>query len=123
MYSFSFPRMLNGFGANLLSDKDAVMSNLLLLFKTEKMELFGDPSFGVLLKKVIFEQSNSIIVDLVIDEIYTSILTYIPQLYVERKGITLRTDGKSIFAEINCVYIPDNTSDLYTINLTSFGDE
>ena len=116
-YSFSFPEMLNGNTSNLIMDKKAVMSNLLLVLGSEKGSLFGDPQFGAYLKKVIFEQSNNIIVDLVIDEIYTCIITYIPQVFITRKDISLKTDGTNIYAEINCTYIPDNTSDLYVINL------
>lgn len=122
MYSFGFPNMLNGVTSNILEDKEAVKSNLVLMLNIERMSLFGDPYFGTSLKKIIFEQPNSIIVDLVIDEIYTTIITFIPQIFVTRKDISITTNGTDVFASISCTYRFDNTSDLYVINLTNFED-
>lgn len=119
MYSFNFPDMLGSTTSNLLKDKDAVRSNLRLILSCERLSHFGDPYFGCELKRVLFEQASSIIVDLVIDEIYTTIITFIPQVYLTRKDITLTTNGIDVFADVHYIYIPDNTSDLYTINLTN----
>lgn len=123
MYSFSFPNMLNSSHTQLLQDKDAVSSNLVLLLGSEQLSLFGDPYFGSRLKRVLFEQSSSLIVDLIVDEIYTTILTFIPQLYLTRKDISITTNGVDVFATIRAIYIPDNTSDLYKINLTNYENE
>ena len=46
MYSFAFPNMLSSTQANLISDKEAVKSNLKLLLSSERLSLFGDPYFG-----------------------------------------------------------------------------
>lgn len=120
MYSFDFPNMLSSTQAVLISDKDAVRSNLSLLLASERLSLFGDPYFGARLKRAIFEQSNSVIVDLLVDEIYTTIITFIPQVYLTRKDIVITTDGTNLYAHINYIFVPDNTSDLYTINLTNY---
>lgn len=122
MYSFAFPNMLGSTQANLLADKDAVRSNLRLLLNSERLSLFGDPYFGTRLKRAIFEQSTSLVVDLLVDEIYTTIITFMPQVYLTRKDITMTTDGTDIFANINYVFVPDNTSDLYVINLTNYSN-
>lgn len=119
MYSFGFPNMLNSTGAILFEDKVAIRSNLKLILNSEKLTHFGDPYFGCRLKQVLFEQSHSIVVDLLIDEIYTTIITFIPQLHVTRKDISLTSDGKDVFANIKTTYKLDNTADLYVINLTS----
>ncbi len=119
MYSFGFPQMLKSNTSNLISDKEAVRSNLHLILSSERLSHFGDPYFGARLKKVLFEQANSIVPDLLIDEIYTTIVTFIPQVYLTRKDISLTTDGTDIFAHINYKFLLDNTSDLYVINLTS----
>lgn len=118
MYSFNFPSMLNTTSSKLRSDKDAVRSNVLLLLQTEKGSLFGDPDFGAQLKRILFEQASNIIVDLVIDEIYTALVTYIPQIRITRNDITLATNGTDVFCTVKYVYIIDNTVDLYSINLT-----
>lgn len=110
--------MLNSVSSKLISDKEAIRSNVLLLLQSEKNTLFGDPYFGTQLKRMIFEQSSSIIVDLVVDELYTSLTTFIPQIFLTRKDITLTCDGIDIYATVKYVFVLDNTVDLYTINLT-----
>lgn len=118
MYSFNFPEMLTTRQSLVLSDKSAIQKNLELLFNCEKGMLFGDPYFGCLLKQVYFEQQGSLVKDLIIDEIYTTIITFMPQIYVERKDITLSISGNTIYANLTCTYLLDNTSDLYVIKLT-----
>lgn len=119
MYSFDFPSMLNSNTAKLLKDKDAVRSNVLLLLQSEKKTLLGDPFFGSRLKRMLFEQSNSLIADLVIDEIYTTLTTFIPHIYLTRKDIELLSDRTDIYVTVKYTYLLDNTQDLYTISLTS----
>lgn len=119
MYSFDFPSMLNSNTAKLVKNKDAVRSNVLLLLQSEKKTLLGDPFFGSRLKRMLFEQSNSLIADLVIDEIYTTLTTFIPQIYLTRKDIELLSDRTDIYVTIKYTYLLDNTQDLYTISLTS----
>ena len=114
--------MFNSTTSILLADKQAVKSNIRLLFGCEKKELFGDPYFGMLLKQAIFAQSNSVIVDLLIDEIYVSLITYIPQIYIKREDIEITTDKINLYANIRYTYVADNTADLYTIKLTSYED-
>lgn len=111
--------MLNSVSSKLLQDKHAVRSNVLLLLQSERKTLFGDPYFGSRLKRMLFEQSNSVIVDLVIDELYTTLTTFIPQIFLTRKDITLTSDGTDIYATVKYTYMLDNTVDLYTINLTA----
>ena len=102
----------------MIQDKEAIRSNVLLLLQSERKTLFGDPYFGCQLKRILFEQSTSLIADLVIDELYTSLTTFIPQIHLTRKDITLTCDGIDIYATVKYTIILDNTVDLYTINLT-----
>ena len=119
MYAFNFPEMVGSSTANLLKDKEAVQSALLLLLESERNTLFGDPYYGVTLRKAFFENSSSLIVDLLIDEIYTSIVTFIPQIFVQRKNIKIYTDKTDLFAQVEYIYLEDNSSNMYTINLTA----
>ena len=125
MYSFSFPNMLeaNGTSAKLLEDKEAIRSNLLRLLASERETLFGDPYFGCQLRKYMFEQSTSLIADLLIDHIYTSIITFMPQVMLTRKDIRVLTSKNNLFVEIRYYYVRDNTSDLFTIKLTEDSNE
>lgn len=118
MYSLAFPKLFNHTTANLVPDKDAIRSNMLLLLSSEKSTLFGDPYFGCQLKKYIYEQTNSIVVDLLIDELYTSIVTFMPQVIITRKDISVYAANKTLYAEISYRYALDNTTDLFTIRLT-----
>lgn len=123
MYSFGFPRMFNHTTANLVQDKEAIRSNMLLLLSSERATLFGDPYYGTQLKKYIFEQTTSIISDLLIDELYTTIITFMPQVYLTRKDIQIYCSKTAIYADIKYYYTLDNTSDLFTIKLTETTSE
>ena len=122
MYSFGFPKMLNSTTANLVKDKEAIRSNMLLLLSSEKDTLFGDPYFGAELKKYLFEQTGSIVPDLLIDALYTAIKTFMPQVYTTRKNIEVYVSNKILYTDISYYYIIDNTSDLFTIQLTQNSD-
>lgn len=118
MYSIAFPKMFNDTKTLLLKDTKATASNLWLLLKSDKRALFGDPFFGTSLKRAIFEQNDGILVDLVIDEIFTTITTFMPQIKLLRENIKLTSDGIDIFCNITCTDLTDYTTNLYQINLT-----
>lgn len=123
MKSFGFPKMFTGSKVNLLNDKQAVKSNMLLLLSSERNTLFGDPYYGSRLKQCIFEQSNSLIVDLLIDELYTTIKTFMPQVFLTRKDIEISVSNNTLYAKIHYYYIIDNTSDLFIIKLSESSNE
>lgn len=118
MYSIAFPNMLSHAKTNLFLDHEATMSNLKLVLLSTKNDLLGDPDFGSLLKRKIFEQNTSILVDLLIDDIYTTIMTFMPQISLKRNDITVDSDGMDVFVKINCINLIDHKNDLYVINLT-----
>lgn len=119
MYSLKWPDMFTSVDTKLIKDKEAIKSNLLLLLNSDRLSLFGDPYYGTLLKPIIFQPNNTIISDLIIDELYTTISTYMPQISVSRKSISIRSNKIDLYAEIEVIYNIDNTSDLYIINLTN----
>lgn len=118
MYSIAFPKMFNSTSTRIVRDRDATMSNLKLLLGSDKRALFGDPYFGTNIKKLTFEQNNQIIKDLVIDDIYIAITTFVPQIRITRKDITITSDKAKIYANIKATNLLDYTTDLYSINLT-----
>lgn len=123
MNSISFPRMFNYTNTNIVSEKDAIRANMILLLSAERQTLFGDPYYGCQLRKYIFEQSNSIVADLLIDELYTTIITFMPQVYLTRKDIKILTSRSNLYAEIRYSYVLDNTTDLFTIKLTDVEED
>ena len=121
MYSLSFPEMFSKDGTRTLivEDHAATFSNLKLVLSTTKNSLLGDPDFGSLLKSKLFEQNTPILQDLVIDDIYTTILAFMPQLALKRTDIKVTSDDVDLFATIQCTNLIDYELDTYTINLTT----
>lgn len=119
MYSIAFPDMFTTNRTKLVKDHDATLSNLKLLLASEKTSLFGDPYYGTILKRVIYEQNTVVLQDLIIDEIYTSILMFMPQIRVTRDNVSVYSDGIDLFAKINCINLIDYTTNLYNIRLTN----
>ena len=119
MYSIAFPNMFSSVDTNLLQDKEATLNNIQLLLLSDRWSLLGDPYYGASFKKALFEQNNVVIRDLMIDEIYTTILLFIPQVVVSRKDIKIISDKENLYAEIKCTYRVDGTSNLYTLVLNT----
>lgn len=115
--------MLNNTTSNIVADKEAIRLNMLCLLSSEKRTLFGDPYFGCELKKYMFEQATSVIADLIIDEVYSSITTFMPQVNVRRKDIKVEVFRNHLFLTVSYSYVYDNTSDLLTIRLTEDVEE
>ena len=116
--SIAFPNMFTRTSTNIVTDKEATFQNLKYLILSEKGELFGDPFYGVGLKKYLFDQNDTIIKDLVLDDMYTAIATFMPQLRINRNDLKLRTGDKGeIFVDIRAINQLDFTTDLYSIVL------
>lgn len=121
--SFGFPKMFNHTTSNIVTEKEAIRKNILSLLSCERGSLFGDPYYGCQLRRYIFEQPTSIVVDLLIDEIYTAITTFIPQVYISRNDITIFAVRNTVYVELSYYLRLDNTSDLFTIKLTETESE
>lgn len=104
-------------GTKLSVDSDATLSNIKLLLLSCKNSLIGDPYFGTSLRRFVFEPNNILLHDLIIDEIYLSIVTFIPQVHLKRSDIKLESKGTSIYATINCINKLDNMPNMYELEL------
>jgi hypothetical protein len=99
------------------------MQNLLALIGSERGELTGDPQYGIAIKRYVFEQNSFILRDIIIDELYTQISTFIPQVIINRKDIEIRQNGNGRRARleatikvINRLDFTANTFDLVLFN-------
>ena len=121
MRSIKFPEMFTRTVTNTVSDYDATLQNLKLLLWSEKGELFGDPYYGAGFKKYIYDQNDFTLYDLIIDDIYTAIALFMPQIRVDRRDIKVNREDKDgigkLTATIKCTNMVDFTTDLYTIVL------
>ena len=124
MYSLAFPNIFsNGHKTNLISDYDATLSNLKLLLNSERKSLYGDPYYGTALKRMLYEQNSILLKDLIADELYTTILTFMPQIFVDRNDIKITSNGYSVYAELKCTNLINYTVNLYVINLTEDAEQ
>lgn len=118
MISINFPEMFQNNSIILAEDRDATLNNMKLLLGSDKFSLLGDPYFGTNLKQFVYEQNNVVFRDLLIDEIYVALKTFMPQVELTRKDITVVSDHNEVFAHINCINKLDRIPNLYVIKLT-----
>ena len=112
MRSIKFPNMFNSNSTQVWKSSEYIKStgqNTNLLLHCEVGELVGDPYFGLLLKHFLFNQNSYVLRDQLIDMIYTKIAKFIPQLWIERKDISVFTDYKK--AKLYCTFKAVNQID------------
>ena len=117
MNAVRFPKMFNLNKTAIIKDKEATEQNLKSLLASFKKTLLGDPYFGSNLQKLLFEHNNVILQDLVIDDVYSVINTYMSQIRVVRNNITVTSDGNSVIINIRAQNLLDYTFSEYSLNL------
>lgn len=122
MNAISFPNIFTKLSTKVISDHDATLQNLKNLLLSEQGEFKGDPYYGVKLKRYLFEQNNAVLKDILIDEIYTQVALFMPQLKVERKNIDITQKDTTLYATIKATNMLDFTIDTYDIVLLTEGD-
>ena len=118
MYSIAFPKIFNGSKVNLNKDYDAVKVNLKSLLMSNRKGLYGDPYYGVNLKQVLWHQAaKPMIVELLKDEMFNAIYSYMPQATVTRDDIDIEVDGNTVYASIDVALDSTIPSDLFKIKI------
>lgn len=117
MRSFGYPVMFNNTNSNIISDHEATLSNLKLILGSDKFSLFGDPYFGTNIKRLMFDQNNQVLRDIVIDDIYTTITIFMPQITVQRKDIQVISNRETVYIKIKATNLLDFKTNTYTINM------
>lgn len=116
MRSIHFPHMFNTNSTRVWKSSEhltATKQNTKLVLYSERGELIGDPYFGLMLRRFMFDQNNYILRDQIIDMIYTQLAIFIPQVHVERKDITVFQDHEK--AKLYCEFSGVNQID-YQLN-------
>lgn len=111
--------MFDSAQTNIVKDSTATIQNIRLILESNRGSLIGDPYFGSKIKKYIYEQNNIILRDIIIDDILVLLQTFIPQIHVTRKDITLVSNRQDIYATINCINKIDNEANMFQIKLTT----
>lgn len=118
MYSIAFPDIFNGSTVNLLKDEEAVKSNLKNLLSSNRGGLFGDPHFGCALKPVLWDQAHEdVMKELLKDEIYEAVLSYMPQTTIDRDYISVYNNGNYVNVSIRAENDLGVASNLMEIDL------
>lgn len=92
MRSLEFPKMFNTNSSNVSKSSEylkMIRQNLKLILGSIRKSLLGDPYFGIQWEQYRFDQNDPILIDKLIDEIYTQVALFSPSLKVERKGISI----------------------------------
>ena len=119
MNAVKFPNMISANKTNITKDIDATRQNLKLLLLSDKGTLMGDPYFGSNLKKLLYEYNNVILKDLVIDDIFSAINTFMPQIRVLRENINVIAQGNTVRVTITAQNLLDYSFAEYEVNLLS----
>ena len=117
MKSIAFPKMFNRNSTNISKDFEATKQNILLVLRSEKGELSGDPYFGLRLKRYLYEQNNYILRDIIIDEIYTQLALFMPQLKVDRKDIRVVQDRAKLYCKFKAINQANFQTNMYSLVL------
>ena len=125
MRSLKFPKMFSTNHSEVWKEteyKEATGQNLKLTLASMRGELLGDPYFGMLIQYM-FDQNSYILRDIIADMIYTQVAIFIPQLRVERKGITVIQDRRKgqLICQIRGVNQIDFQPNTYELILFSEG--
>ena len=118
MYSISFPDIFNGSKVNLNKDYDAIKVNLKSLLMSNRMGLYGDPYYGVNLKQILWDQAaKPVVVNLLKDEIFNAIYSYMPQIKIKKDDIAVTVDGNTVYASIDVSVDETIPSNLFKIQI------
>ena len=118
MNAIQFPKMFNNNKAAIVKDKKATEQNLKCLLLSDKLTLLGDPYFGTNLRRLLYEHNNVILRDLVVDDIFTAINTYMPQIRVLRDNITIEVQkANTLGVRIRAQNLLDYSFEEYELKL------
>ena len=118
MYSIAFPDIFNGSKVNLNKDYDAIKINLKSLLMSNRGGLYGDPHYGLNLKQILWDQAaRPVVIELLKDEIFNAIYSYMPQIEITRDDIDVQVDGNIVHAEIEVKADESIPSNLFKIKI------
>lgn len=127
MRSLKFPKMFSVNSTEVWQSseyREATAQNCLLTLHSVRNSLLGDPYFGNTLQQYLFDQNNVILKDIIIDIIYGQLITFLPQVVIERDDIKIIQDalhGK-LLCKFTGVSQIDFTVNTYSLNLLASAD-
>ena len=124
MYSIAFPSIFNCSTIKLYKDETAVKSNLRNLLGANRGGLFGDPHFGTALKQILWDQAHpDVAKELIRDEVYEAVLSYMPQTTIDRDTIGVEIEQNVVRITIKAINDLGVYSNLLEISLLDSDDK
>ena len=124
VYSIGFPKIFNGSRVNLSKGRNAIKANLTALLASDKGALFGDPYYGTRLKSLLWEQAyDPIVRDLIKEDVFEAIYSYMPQITVKRDSIKIDVIDNIVMASIEVTDDLGIESNLYEISLLNGSED
>lgn len=124
VYSIGFPKIFNGSRVNLSKGRNAIKANLTALLASDKGALFGDPYYGTKLKSLLWEQAyDPIVRDLIKEDVFEAIYSYMPQITVKRDSIKIDIIDNIVMASIEVSDDLGIESNLYEIALLNGSED
>ncbi len=118
MTSLEFPKMFNTTNTRVVrAYREATLQNLKLFFNSEEGDLFGDPFYGICLKRYTYDQNNYVLRDILIDAVYSKVSIFFPQLTITRKDIKIKQEGARLILSLKAINNLDFTTNMYDIVL------
>lgn len=124
VYSIGFPKIFNRSRVNLSKGRNAIKANLTALLASDKGALFGDPYYGTRLKSLLWEQAyDPIVRDLIKEDVFEAIYSYMPQITVKRDSIKIDIIDNVVMASIEVSDDLGIESNLYEIALLNGSED
>lgn len=105
--------------------KDVVISDLTLLFLTQKGKRYYNPRYGTNLLKFIFEPNDSITSNEITEDVRNSVKEFMPNVFIKNIDVQAEKDENgniinenAIFVTIYFEYKQNNFSENGVINIT-----
>lgn len=116
--AINFPDMFNGSKVKLAFKNDAIQQDLVALIASDRGALYGDPHFGTKIKTLLWDQAyDPIVRDLLKEDIFEAIYSYMPQVTVNRDSIQINVVDNVVVASINVSDDLTQNTNLYEIAL------
>ena len=117
MNSLDLSDMFNSSKTNILYDEDATRQNLELALLSSKKSLMGDPYFGTNLARLLYDNNDKILADLIVDNVEEAIVNFMPQLYVKRSDIKVYANKQRVFVRLKALNKLNGVSNTYNLSM------
>ena len=129
--SWSWPNMFDVARnrVNIAEDRNSIVNRVKLMILTEPSELYMNPTYGVGLKKYMFQYNTDNIVALIKDKIIEQLRLWEPCVQAEKTEVTrglqyTGTSADEVSADLNhlrlTVTLYSIYDDVYTIDITEY---